>query len=118
VVGGQLVVGFGRLDAEKIRDRLNEWAGSNSKIQVEPSLNLGSPPLAPSDKPSELAAFVRDGNATQTASVSTRNILAAETFCLRPECPECRMNMILTKDCDAPDRKMFECLRCGNVSEL
>jgi uncharacterized Zn finger protein len=38
------------------------------------------------------------------------------TFVIRPTCPHCSMNMIISKGYKSnPEHRTFECLRCGHV---
>lgn len=46
------------------------------------------------------------------------HLFGSSVFPIRPECPDCAMNMIVAKGLDF-DRggQTFECLRCGHIEK-
>jgi hypothetical protein len=47
-----------------------------------------------------------------------RAVVAITAFAIRPECPRCGMNMVVTNGFDLDrERQTFECSRCGRVDE-
>ena len=65
-----------------------------------------------------IAHSSRDSGAPSPVEPSSYATQIVEKYRVRPGCPKCGMHMIAINDVSlVPDKRTYECLRCGNVSE-